>query len=588
MRARFNKSTSNSRPVLWSAGLLTINLIISGVSPASTEGRTIDATEGFNSQRPFSSVGGINLKILIESPTLSDESTNGLGASGLLAICKKIGRGFLRGQGLWETGFADNFSCYESKRLLFQTGTPDIRHIEISIRISEEDSKLKFEIGHSEKNDLFQPFGDRGITIPIGKWVGRILSDSDFAMLLAFALIDSCPFTRTVRSDQFTKNGFELVILLTGSPTSDIVKFDSPKAPPKIVVYEIDIADNTMAFSAKHICDLGLVDIARRRVKVTSGKQASSQITSVATYRASKPGCYTGSKNRLFSHSMEGPGKGLEARQALVSEAYDRMEAAANSGLFDQFLKNGYASVANLVYLTTASGYSGARMGYQLLQGSNARDKILNQAKMFGLLVEVRAGPLDGLKFYYDVFPQVSSGSRTDNDITLNWSRFVIGKSFYVALPSFINKIEVTPKIGRYYFAAKLPIEFDAAGEIVTSQEFNIKNQPSFSVEIALERSAKSYTTRFWHSVDRAITFLPVVGTSSVAAERFGMDIFLLTGLKFNLSDTHFSTNWLVFSSYENLRISDLGLDDLGPGDIAVSAVNLRSAYAGFGVVLNW
>lgn len=588
MRDRFSKLTSNSWPVLWSAGLLTINLIISGVSPASTEGGTFAAAEGFQSQRSFSSVGVVNLKILIESPTLSDESTNGLGTDGLLAICKKLGRGFLRGQGLWETGFADNFSCYESKRLLFRTGTPDIRHTEISIKISEEDSKLKFETGHSGKNDLFQPFGDRGITIPIGKWIGRIISDDDFAMLLAFALIDSCPFTRDIPSDGFLKNGFELINLLSGSRASDIRKFDSPTAPPRIVVYEIDIADNSLSFSARHICDLGLVNIARKRVKVISGKKTSSHITSVATYRASKPGCYTGSKNRLFSHSMEGPGKSVEARQAMVSEAYGRMEAAANSGLFDQFLKNGYDSVANLVYLTTASGYSGTRMGYQLLQGSNARDKILNQATMFGLLVEVRAGPLDGFKFYYDAFPQVSSESRTDNDITLNWSRFVIGKSFYLALPSFINKIEITPKIGRYYFAAKLPIEFDASGETVTSQEFNIKNQPSFSVEFGLERAAKGYTTRFWYAIDRAISFLPVVGTSSVAAERFGMDIFLLTGLTFIFSDTDFSTNWLVFSSYENLRISDLKLDDLGPGDIAVSAVNLRSAYAGFGVVLNW
>ncbi|NBQ54411.1 MAG: hypothetical protein EBU49_12660, partial [Proteobacteria bacterium] len=234
-------------------------------------------------------------------------------------------------------------------------------------------------------------------------------------------------------------------------------------------------------------------------------------------------------------------------------------------------------------FQTAASGYVGLRYGTQLLKG----DRLLENASTYGLLVEIGSGPLNGLKFYYDKFPKTTYVSG-ESALDMEWSKLVLGKSFAFKTDFFINKIEITPKLGRYYLTSTQPIEFDDDGTVTSTQKFKVKDQPSFSLEVSAERIAKHYTGRVWFALDRAISFLPVLGTSAVSAERVGADLFVNSGLSFRSFGVDYSLNILGFTSYENLRIKDLNLGDLAPGEVAVSAIDLRSAYAGLGIVINW
>lgn len=537
----------------------------------------------------FEPIGDVSLRIDFDSETIAAQS--GQKKIDLRTICKRIGRGFLLGQGYWETGFARNVTCYQNQKIIDSIGTTEADNFEVLVTVKDVSSNVVFGIGQRNLDGIFSPFKDAQIELPINKWTTTIIADEDFSLLIAYSLVDSCPFIGKFVTGSIDPKKNRIKKLLSTWRNIAITKFDQPKAPKGLTFYKLKKPRATPAFFAEHFCDARLATLKRKRVKIQGKGSSTTQITSMADYQITQSSCAglkQFSTDKVFVHTELGPGGNKEANLLLINTAYKRLFAAADSGLLERLLSEGYGSIANLIYATTASGYTGFRLGYQLLKGKNSRDKMLDGAQMYGLLVEVRAGPMEGLKFYYDKFPMVREQSSESQSSHLEWSRFVVGKSFILSLPYFVNKVELTPKIGRIFLASKLPIEFDSDGKTVSTQQFEIRNQPSFSIEAAVERAAEFYTARLWYATDQALSFLPVLGSSSISAQRFGVDYFLNSGLTFNLSDSDLTFNVLGFSFYENLTIEDLKLKNLDAGEVAVSAVSLRTAYAGIGFILNW
>ena len=422
------------------------------------------------------------------------------------------------------------------------------------------------------------------VRIPLTEWTPQFLADQEFASLVTYSLLDGGPLLgRLDRSRLSLKTG-ELRIGEYRAQVFRTRKFDPVDPLPALAIYRLERDQSSGRMFAKHLGEAKF--IKAEKVKVKSGNGAAARTGFVVTARYSVDKKFIANNEgagQVWVHSGEGAASRESKLTAAVYEAHDRLTSAARSGLLDNLFTKGYESISDLLFQTAASGYIGLRYGRQLLTGN----KLLEGASMYGLLVEVRSGPLNGLKFYYDSFPKTKYESAGDTT-SLQWSRLVLGKSFSFAFPFVINRIEATPKLGRYFLSSNQPVEVDSDGTVLSTQKFEIRNQPSFSVELSAERAAKLYTARVWYALDRGIPFIPVIGTSAVSAERAGADLFLNSGVKADFFGNEYSLNLLAFGLYENLTIEDLKLEDLQPGEVAVSAIQLRSAYAGLGLVVNW
>ena len=531
--------------------------------------------------RRFQDITSVAIEINV-APELS--AYHRKGKVGWNKACERLTQVFSAGGGLWESGPAGSVTCMISGKVSASTGKSAPGDFKITIDIRRSDDTVQLGIALPGLDSKKSPLTVSTFRIPLTEWTPQFLADQEFASLVAYRLLDGGPLLGRLDKSRLSSKNDELRVSEYKYQEFRTRKFDSIDPLPNLSLYRLEQDQSSGRMFATHLGNAKL--IKTEKVKVKTGKGASARTGFVVTARYSVDKKFTANSDGsglLWIHSGEGPGSRDPKLASAVNEAHDRLTSAARSGLLDNLFSKGYESISDLLFQTAASGYVGLRYGRQLLTGN----QLLEGAKMYGLLVEVRSGPLNGLKFYYDSFPKVSHES-AGNTTTLQWSRLVLGKSFSFAFPFVINRIEVTPKLGRYFLSTIQPVEVDSDGTVLSTQKFEIRNQPSFSMEISAERAARLYTARIWYAIDRGIPFLPLIGTSAVSAERAGADLFLNSGLKSEVFGSEYSLNILAFGLYENLTIEDLKLEDLQPGEVAVSAIQLRSAYAGLGLVINW
>ena len=504
--------------------------------------------------------------------------------------CATLANAFHEGGSLWESSPGTSSLCKIANRTVAVAGAPKAP----VAGGSANTFRVKVEVrGTSETIDFVLTLPAAGkapaipatiVSIPLTEWSSEFLSDQEFATLIAYAMLDATPFLGRLNRAALSLKTGELRLAEYTQKKFKTRKFDQIDPLPGLSFYRLQRDQDSGRFFAAHCGDAKLIKI--EKIKSTSGIGAAARSGFMPTARYSmdkKLIGYGADADRIWFHSADGAGGQKDKLTAAISEAHQRLVSAARSGLLKNLFSKGYDSISDLMFQTAASGYFGLRYGKQLLTG----DLLLERASMYGLLVEVRSGPLNGLKFYYDKFPK-TSGESNGSTLGLEWSRLVLGKSFAFKIPLLINRVELTPKLGRYFLQSMMPIDTADNGDVISTQEFNVRNQPSFSLEVAAERASKNYTARLWYATDRAIAFLPIVGSSAVSAERFGADLFLNSGLNFQTFGIDYVLNILVFGSYENLALVDLKAGDLQAGEISVSGIQLRSAYSGLGIVINW
>lgn len=532
------------------------------------------------SSRVFSPINSVTIEITISDEVLAMKTRK---SSAWETSCSTLASAFRDGYGLWESGPAGPTTCKLGDKTATTKGKKTAEDFNITVRIAKAGDSIGFWIGtnlpaipHKKSRPV--------LTIPSSEWAPEFLSEQEFASLIAYALLDSSPILNRLDPSKVSLKGGELRVSMYKEQRFTARKFQQVDPLQNIVFYRLERDSNSGRLFATHLGDGKLIEVEKIKIKAGSGAAPRTFLVPSAKYsfdQKLKDNFDTGTK--IWIHSPEGAGAQGKKMAAAINEAHERLMDAARSGLLNRFFSKGYDSISDLLFQTAASGYVGLRYGTQLLKG----DKLLENAAMYGLLVEIGSGPLNGLKFYYDKFPKTTyvSGEST---LDMEWSKFVLGKSFSFKFPIFFNRVEVTPKLGRYYLTTTQPIEFDDSGTATSTQKFVARDQPSFSLEFSAERIAKHYTGRVWYALDRAISFLPVLGTSAVSAQRMGADLFVNSGLQFRSFGVDYSLNILGFTSYENLKIEDLKAGELAPGEVAVSAIQLRSAYAGLGLVINW
>ena len=580
-KMRFQKLYPVQGPLAMAAICFMIQMGTSKAIAAVAEDESTPAAAAVRTIAPIHSIA-IEIRVAPELVGAFPKKKQGWDAA-----CANLVSVFTEGKSLWESGPASSTSCKLGERTVATAGTPNANDFKIIVDIIKAGDTIAFLLdmpGKAKSKVKSKVKSEPTVSIPLTEWSAEFLSDQEFASLIAYSLLDFGPaLGRMDRSRLSLKDGV-LSLAEYKEQRFKTKKFDRLDPLPTLTFYRLEQDPASGRLFATHLGDAKLINVEKIKVMVANGISARATFVPTAKYSVDqKFKDSDDGSSRVWLHSPQGSGGQNTTLKPAIAEAHQRLISAARSGLLKNLFSKGYESISDLLFQTAASGYVGLRYGSQLLKG----DKLLENGRLYGLLVEVRSGPLNGIKFYYDKFPKATytSGQKT---VDLEWTRLVLGKSFSFKLPYFINRIELTPKLGRYYLTSNQPIESDASGTIVSTQKFEIRNQPSFSLDISAERASKHYTARGWYALDRAISFLPILGSSAVSAERVGADLFWNSGINFKTFGMDYVLNLLAFGTYESLTIEDLHLVDLAAGDVAVSALQLRSAYMGFGVVLNW
>src|SRR5690606_26317440 len=104
-----------------------------------------------------------------------------------------------------------------------------------------------------------------------------------------------------------------------------------------------------------------------------------------------------------WAHNSQGPGANFEELMESLKDANELLNTAADKGELDGFFKGNFQSLASMLVESLAGGYVGLRYGLQVLPG----EKIVSSTTIFSLLAEIRGGPLEGLRYYYDTVPEI-------------------------------------------------------------------------------------------------------------------------------------------------------------------------------------
>jgi hypothetical protein len=283
-------------------------------------------------------------------------------------------------------------------------------------------------------------------------------------------------------------------------------------------------------------------------------------------------------KGPLWAQNSAGPGT---RTSDLAAAAWDAAEAAgtyAHGSTADR--------AAQSVRDTVASGYVGLRYGAALPKG----DPLLSKTRFFGLLLEIRGGPLDGLRYYYDKLPEAAatqpSAAGTPIQTSIGWSRHEIGYSFSFSPGLLADEISLTPKLGIWNFDAVSVIERDSAGNVVATQDFKVGRALSLGVELGATWLSRWYTLRPWVGYDRGIPLIK--NGESVSSMRGGIDAFLPVGPPFRVGGASFKTALLIFALSEKVTLADPAAASAPPTEAEVETYSYAATYFGGGIALSW
>jgi hypothetical protein len=280
-------------------------------------------------------------------------------------------------------------------------------------------------------------------------------------------------------------------------------------------------------------------------------------------------------------HGSNGPGAQSAKLAKIFAAANEKMTEASESGELEKFLNGGYNFLTSALLDTAASGYVGLRYGKQVLAG----DELLSKTSFFGLLVEMRGGPLEGLRVYYDKMPKVASVNNGFGT-QISWSRLILGKSWGWSPGFLVDRVDLTPKIGIWSLSATLPITFAEDGvSAVGVQTFETDRALGLAIEGGLEWISTWYLLRMWGAFDTALNF-GRIGAAGVTSQRFGVDTYLTAGPEINLFGVPFKTALLGFFLFESIELSQK--PDKNNLEDQIVGIGYQGGYAGLGGVLSW
>lgn len=266
--------------------------------------------------------------------------------------------------------------------------------------------------------------------------------------------------------------------------------------------------------------------------------------------------------------AQDARGRGSNASQLSENLKGELSKHNISGNLFDEATQTLYDSLV--------SGYVGIRYGYPISKS----DSLISEAAMVGIFTEVRGGPLEGLRWYWDFAPEVKK--RINGEImNFSWSRPSIGWSFGLKFNSLIvNRIDVTPKIGLMDLDAKVPFETSRG---IVPVKFRFKNATNLGIEVGVETASPWFIVRIWGATD-ASGFVDLGGPGTIKSLRGGIDTYWDL---YKLSD-HIELSVLVFGFGEKLSLAKNKGEVDASSNVRIEAIGYEFGIVGAGLILVW
>ncbi|MGE0174163.1 MAG: hypothetical protein AB7T49_15305 [Oligoflexales bacterium] len=450
--------------------------------------------------------------------------------------CQRLGDMMQIYSGPWGYGVFKTYSCYLKDKLV--AGTP-VKTVNWRVEVNALKPEIEVIVSHRTKSGRFIEEGKTWI--PTHLQFLKIIQDKKVAEVLTLDIMNSLPFARVLKSSEIEKREFKL---------EDEIKATALVPPDSFLVFRL-------RYSEKY----------NKWIPTPVGEAKSS-----GPPKASK----TGQTYEYFIEITEP--MDLTASYWLQAKAGRGQDQDKITKVLDQNLSRYGISIfdfKDMLLDTLASGYAGIRYGVPMARG----DPLIGQVPLVGILTEVRGGPLSGLRWYWDFTPKVEV--LVDDQVSkLKWSRFSFGWSVGLNFEdSFVNRIDVVPKIGLIDFEGTFIAPDTGLGTLPV--EFNLKNQTNLGVEGGIETAAPWFLARIWGSWDKG----GILGSKGeyVTFLRGGLDTYWDL---FNLGRT-LECSVLVFAVAEKLTVAKepTVLED---EETKVLGLSYNQAFLGLGLTVAW
>lgn len=558
--------------------LILGNLFLAGALRAQEQGDEVDEEE--SQHEGAAEFVPPPLTIRLEMPDLAEKKASKedqkKSKNQWRKVCKLLGSALKVGGGAWGVGGFSSFSCKDSRsasKKSKEAWVLGIKKIE-----SEIEFLLTFKSG--ERKDTLEivrlryAFDDNYL---------QFMEDEEFIDLVSVAIMDQLPYLMSI---ELRKDSDEESMIRVRYPrigASRERKFPLVEPPKELVVYSMEMDEKTAQYSTRVLGGAKLEKMepaSAEAIRKNRGNRSANQ--GYAFYKLDASAEKAARNGRVWAHNAKGRGRRGQELSKSIANANALMIESNKNGDLSSLLEGGYDLLTNALLDTAASGYIGVRYGKQILAG----DPLLAKTSFFGLLAEIRGGPLGGLRIYYDVMPEAKA--EVDGlETKIGWNRLIFGTSLGFSPGFLVDRIDITPKLGMWTLSATLPTEKNEKGEAVAVSNFKFKKQFSFGVEAGLEWSSTFYLLRTWYGFDMALS-LGKLGGSAVKSNRFGLDTFLNTGPRFSVFGADLKTTLLMFVMYESIELSSPSAKKGEAVSGEISGITYDGGYAGLGLAISW
>lgn len=491
--------------------------------------------------------------------------------------CDKIGRSLLAGAGPWGFGIFNSFGCYRGNKFLGGVNQKS----KWQVLVTDSAQSIAFEALY------FSSAGTKvelaRVSYPPSKSFFKFFADDEFTDLVAFSLLERMPMGALVFKARVggTPPQFNGRYIRAGRGSS--FKYDTPDPPGELTLFSLEWDEPSKTWRSAVQGTAKKMKIVKPNKKTRKSRLRGGSVV----YEVTEALALTLAKGPLYAQSSAGPGYQSEDLDEIGEDALEKLQAADNQGRLLDFINGRITGVLDKILDTAASGYVAVRYGKQVLTG----DEMLNKTSIFGLLVEVRGGPLQGLRYYYDKMPKVELARKLADgggevQTSIESARHVLGFAFDFRPGFLVDKLTVDPKLGRWNFKAVLPTEKNLNGDIVSIRTFDLGNTFSTALEVGAEMLANWYTIRGWYSIDSGFSLLKSGG--QVTSNRFGIDAYFTAGPSFPIFGIPFKTALLAFFFYEDVALKLGRLETPQPGETAIEEVGYEGGFAGLGLGVTW
>lgn len=435
----------------------------------------------------------------------------------VLGACRGLGGALLAGKGLWGSGLFSDVRCFAKRadstiELLGDHAKNTRIKASWVLHVDEADDRIEFTLSYQPckgiANQKCTPVTASAISMERSPWLRELLeTDADFNMAVAASILDGSPALMLPCAAR------------TPVPSSKKGAPGKGESLPDVQFPETS-GDRFVAYKLLFDPAQG---VWRAAVKGTFDQPGAAATSSM---------CEVDSEMVMVAHFAQG--RGSQMNELLRLAGARQLEAVRKKVPgYSPSLGESLATAVQFAKISDMGlGFLGLRYGREMAAGPTGAGG-LPKANLYGAVLELRGGPLEGLRSYVDVVPRVQR-RYANGSVYMGWRRILASYGFAYKTMRLQEKIglrsiEIAPKIGSWNFESQYPVVSprgsDGRPGNVELRKFQFRNALSLGGELSVDFAYLGYGGRFWHARDFSVNILGNANNGGVVSSRYGIDL---------------------------------------------------------------